>query len=228
MNDRYIFQKPPHRSRYAAYKRRLKAVFGLLLVVGVMGVFVYANLHTGPKNAAQTSPVINTEITGDITTYQSPYFKFQDSGDKWVLEKDRTTNSKFIYVKYHGQSLIGSIIFYVNQDTYMGAGTTRVLPVRLVNDNSFQVTSVSDPCVSQYGLNEPHLTKEIDDQGTRMYCAAGNDQYTVIVSEIGGDYHLHLKRPDGTPLLIEITYSSNEIDPSSSSLISVISSFQTI
>jgi hypothetical protein len=227
MNDRYIFQKPPRRSRYDEFRRLLRRLVILAAVIGVAAGFIFANLHGSPKPAAQSSPAKNTVISDNSETYTTPFFNFRDTGGKWVLEKSRSTSDTFIYDKYQSNTLLGEIVFYVNHQVYMGNGFTRVLPVRLANDNSFELTGVSDPCVSQYGANEPHITKEIEFNGTRMYCNAGDSQYSVVVAEIGGDSNLNMKLKNGTPVQIEITYKFDGLQPDASSLLNIISSFQT-
>jgi hypothetical protein len=228
MNDRYIFQKPPKRSRYSAYKHHLKLITGLLIVVGVLAAFIYANLHGSAKINPQISPVQDITIASPIQTFTNPYFKFTDSG-KWVLNQKSTTPSEVVYIKYAGQVIQGQVDVYINQvPISLYLATSRVLAVRIVNNNSFQVTGVSDPCSNQYAKGAPHRVGDITINGATMLCDPDTPNYTVVISQIEGDYRLHLQRANGNPIQFVIVYTNQSLQPNSQSILNIASSFQAL
>ncbi len=200
----------------------------MVAVIAVIVAFIVANLRQGKQPIPQSSPVGSAVISDNRQTYTSPYFSFQDTGGKWIFEKNRSNANTYIYDKYQATSLIAEIIFYVNQQPYFGNGFTRVLPVRIANGNSFEPTGVSDPCVTQYSPNEPHITKTIEFNGTSMICNAGDNQYSVVVGEVGGNYNLPMNQTSGIPLQLQISYKYDGVNPDSSSLLNVIRSFHTL
>jgi len=226
MNDRYIFQKPPRRSHYSAFRARLKILIGAMVLIGVIAAFIYVNLKASPKVVPQTSPEQNITISTPMQTFVNQYFKFSDTG-KWVLDKATTAN-KIVYIEYHGEEIQGQLDVYVNQVPIpLYLAVPRVLPVRLINDNSFQVTGVSDPCGDQYGT-EPHREKDVTINGATMLCDPDNPQYEVVVGQIGGDYLLHLKRTDGTPISFVIIYLDQKLDPDPQTIVNIAGSFQAL
>jgi hypothetical protein len=229
MNDTYIYQKPPRRSRYAAFRRRLKLIIGVLAAIILIGVFIYVNLRGGQKPPPAISPVQSSVISDNKQVFTGPYFKFSDTG-KWVLDKASTTANRFTYIDYLGQEIEGQLNIYVdvNNVPLPIEPVSRALPVRIVNDNSFQVTGVTDPCANQYPPGAQQVDKNVTVDNSGIYCDPGTPQYSVVFSEIGGDYHLPLKRANGAPINFEITYLNQDINPQPDNLLNIASSFQAL
>ncbi len=228
MNSRYIFRKPIRRSPYSELRRYVLIVSALVVVIGGIGYFIYSSLHGSKVQKIPISSVQQTVVSDNQSTFTGPYFQFRDTG-KWVLDKKDSTDQMFIYDKYNGQVLEHVLTIYVNQVPIpLNLEVPRVLPVRIVNDNSLQVTGVSDPCGNQYATGELHRVKELTINGAGMLCDPDSPQYKVVVSEIGGDYRLNLKTSKGTPVQFVITYLDDGLDPQPDSLLNVASSFQTI
>jgi hypothetical protein len=157
----------------------------------------------------------------------SPYFKFQDTS-KWVLDKARSTPDTFIYTKFRKLDVMAQMIVYVNHVPIpLYLATPRVLPVRPVNDNSFDVTVTSDPCGKTYGT-ELHKVKIVTINYAQMLCDPDSPQYYVQLAMISGDYRLNLKRADGTPIQFVITYKETTPDIKPQTLIRVAKSFQAL
>lgn len=226
MSSGYVYKKPVRRSHYSSFRRYLLMVVVLIAAFGGVGFFIYSGLQNNDK-ASPLSAAETTEITGNMRTFTNDYFEFQDSGS-WVLEKNNTTSQRIVYHKFRKNVLEAELIAYINQDPIpLYSAVPLALPVRLLNDNSFEVTNVSSPCVGQYAKGELHKVKEVSINGAKMLCDPDSPQYFVILSEINGDYHLHLKRPSGAPIEFVITYKDLGLDPQSDSLINIASSFKT-
>lgn len=222
----YVYKKPVKRSQYSKFRRYLIIAVILLGLFGLVGYYIYSGLHVAQKPSA-LSAVEQTEITGNQKTFTNDYFEFQDTGT-WVLDKNNSTADKLVYHKFNKNVLQAEMIAYLNQDPIpLYSAVPRALPIRIVNDNSFQTTNVSDPCVSQYAKGELHKVKEVQINSATMLCDPDSPQYFVILAEIGGDYHLHLKRSNGTPIEFVITYKDLGLDPRQDSIINIASSFKT-
>lgn len=225
MSRGYVYKKPVRRSHYSSFKRNLFIAIVSIGAIGGIGYFIYSQLHS-PQKSSPISAVENTEITGNKTTFTNDYFQFEDTGT-WVIDKHNSNSQKLVYHKFRKNVLEHEMIVYINQNpTPLYIEVPRVLPVRIVNDNSLSVTNVSDRCVNQYAKGELHKVKEVTINGAAMLCDPDSPQYFVILSEIGGDYRLHLKRPNGTPIQFIVTYRDLGLDPQPDSLINIASSFK--
>lgn len=222
----YVYKKPVRRSQYSKFRRYLITAVVLLGAFGAVGYYIYSGLHAAQKPSA-LSAVETTEITGGQQTFTNDYFEFQDTGT-WVIDKNNTTGDKIVYHKFQKNVLEAELIVYINQDPIpLYSAVPRVLPVRIVNDNSFQTTNVSSPCVNQYGRAEPHHVKEVSINSAKMLCDPDSPQYFVILSEIGGDYHLRLKKSNGTPVEFVITYKDVGLTPVADTITNIAGSFHT-
>lgn len=191
-----------------------------------VGIYIYNGLNR-PQKSSAVSKVETTEITGNKKTFYNDYFQFQDTG-QWIIDKNNSTPTKFVYHKFRKNVLEHEMMVYINQVPIpLYLEVPKVLPVRIVNNNAFQVTSVSDPCVSKYAKGELHKVKEVTINGATMLCDPDSPQFSVVISEINGDYRLHLKRPNGAPIQFVITYKDLGLAPLPDSLLNVASSFQT-
>lgn len=226
MSRGYTYKKPVNRSHYSNFRRRILFALVFLMVVGGVGFFIFTNVRTAPQSS-QLSAVETTEITGNKTTFTNDYFQFEDSG-KWILAKKNSSANRLVYDKYRKNVLEAEMIVYINQVPIpLYLDTPRVLPLRIVNDNSFMPTNVSSACVGNYAKGELHKVKEISINGATMLCDPDSPQYFVILSEINGDYRLRLKRPNGAPIQFIITYKDLGLDPQPDSLINIAGSFKT-
>jgi hypothetical protein len=60
-----------------------------------------------------------------------------------------------------------------------------------------------------------------------MLCDPDSTLYKVVLSEINGNYQLHLKRPNGQPLQFVIVYEDDGISPQPDSIMNIANSFKT-
>lgn len=226
MRQGYVYKKPVKRSHYSRFRRYLLTAIILLGLFGGLAYYIYSGLHAAQKPSA-LSAVEKTEITGNQQTFTNDFFEFQDTGS-WVVDKNNTTSNKFVYHKFNKNVIEAEMIVYINQDPIpLYSAVPRALPVRIVNDDSLQATNVSSPCGGQYAKGELHKVKEVTVSGATMLCDPDSPQYFVILAEIGGDYHLHLKRPNGTPIEFVITYKDLGLDPRPDSIVNIASTFKT-
>ena len=222
----YRYLKPVKHPFYARPQFYVPAVV-ILLSAGVFIIFNVRSTHRGNSDKnPPTSSVQSYVVSDDKETFTNNYFQFSDYG-KWVLDKKLSNSNVYIYEKYLGQELQGLLKVYINQvPSEPSLTATRVLPIRIVNDNSFQVTGVSDPCSNQFATGEPHRVKQMTINGAVMLCDPSSGVYTVIVSEIGGNYQLNLKNSQGKPITVVITYRNNMVAPQPDTVTNVADSFK--
>jgi hypothetical protein len=227
VNKPYSFQKPVRHGRYLIFRTSLWVALVAITAVIATCVYVYRGLNK-PSTSSPISSAENTEISDAHSTFISPYFQFQDTG-KWVLDKNGTTSNKFVYHKFRQNVLEHTLVVYVDlTPPPLDLEVSRALPIRIVNDNSFDVTNVSDPCIKQYSPTELHKVKAVTISGAAMLCDPDTPQYTVILSEITGDYNLRLKRGDGTYKKFIITFRDLNVYPKSASILNIASSFKAL
>lgn len=223
----YVYRKIIPKRWYSRLKIRSWILLAFLSVIGISVALITIDLNRSNKTAAPVSGVRTIPVEGNISTFRTDYFTFTDTG-KWVLNKNESTTQKYIYYKYHGQDIQYQLIVYVNQVPIpLYLATSRALPVRIVNDNSFDVTSVSGPCVGQYGQNELHKVRQVNINGADMLCDPDTPQYTVVFAEVSGNYQLKLKRQNGTPINFVITFRDLTLDPGPEDLLRIANSFQS-
>ncbi len=226
MSSAYVYRKPVRRSRYSEFRRRVMLVLIVLIPFIAVGIYIYLGLHNN-HTSQPISAVQNTEITGDKTTFTNDYFEFQDTGT-WVIDKTNSSASKLVYHKFRKSVLEAEMIVYIDQDPIpLYTAVPRALPVRVVNDNRLQATNVSSPCVEQYAKGELHKVKEVQVNNATILCDPDSPQYFIILSEINGDFHLHLKRPGGKPIEFVITYKDDGLAAQPNSVLNIASSFKT-
>jgi len=221
----YIYRRPVKRSHYSNFRRNLIIFIAAVIAVGVIAYLLLSGLHQ--KDQGVTSAATNTQVNGNLTTFTNDYFQFQDTGT-WVLSKHDSSSNRIVYNKYLKNVLQAELIVYINQTPYpLLIEVPRVLPVRMINENRLTATTVSNPCVSQYAKGELHKVKEVTISGALMLCDPDATNYSVILSEIGGDYTLNMKRPNGKPISFVITYKDDGLDPQPDSILSIASTFKT-
>lgn len=223
----YVYRKPVRRTRHVEFRRRMMTILIFLIPMIAVGVYIYLGLRNAKTAKPVTSAVENTQITGNKTTFFSDYFQFQDS-DTWVLDKNNSTASKLTYHSFRKNIQEAEMVIYINQVPIpLYLATPRVLPVRIVNTNKMMATTVSDPCGQEYAKGELHTVKEKPVAGTTMLCDPDSPEYYVVLGEIGGNYQLDLKRPNGTPIQFVITYKDTGLSAQPDSILNIANSFQT-
>lgn len=224
----YVYRKIVRRHWYGRFKFRRRVFVISLCLILLIALVLGFDLHRSNKKTSPTSNVQNVVVSDVVNTFTSDLFKFQDTG-KWVLNKQESTSSKFIYYKFHGNDVESQLIVYVNQIPIpLDLEVPRVLPVRIVNNNSFDVTSVSGPCIGSYSAGELHKVRIININGAEMLCDPDSPQYKVVLAEINGNYKLPLQTSDGKPLSLVITYRDLRQEPGDDSLLRIANSFQSL
>jgi hypothetical protein len=226
MRRGYVYRRPVKRSQYSNFRRYVFFTIILAALLGAAGYFIYSGLRTAPSSSP-LSKVQNTVVNGNEQTYTNDYFTFKDS-PTWVLAKNNSSASRVVYHKFNKNVLEAEMIVYINQDPIpLYSAVPRVLPLHIINDNSFQPTNVSQSCGGQYPKGQPHKVMPITINGARMLCDPDSPQYFIILSEIDGDYHLHLKTSAGKPIEFVITYRDDIDSNSPDAIINIASSFHT-
>lgn len=208
---------------------RLNIVVGFVLLIIIIGLGIIYDLHNSDTHKPQPVSKLQTEtISSGINTFHTQYFKFQDTG-KWAQDVPDSTANKFIFFKYNGLDVQYELSVYVNQTPIpLYLASSRVLPVRLVNNNSFDVTDVSDLCAKSYAPAQLGKEEIVNINGANMLCDPDTPQYTVELALIGGNYQLNLQRKDGTPIQFVITFRDLTMDPGPDTLIQVANTFHAL
>lgn len=226
MSQVYGYRKPVHRSR--AHRRYLAiTILAIFITSGIGGAYFYDQR----RNKNQPKPVSQVEsrsVSVDNKTFRTGYFQFKDNGN-WVLNTKESTNKKYIFYKHRGLLVEHQLVVYVNEVPIpLYLAVARALPVRIVNSDSFDVTNVSEPCGTLYVPGELHRIKNLKINEAEMLCDPDTPLYSVVISEINGDYRLNLKRLDGTPAQFVITYRDMTLEPGPDTLKNVITTFQAL
>jgi hypothetical protein len=201
-------------------------IFTLILALAIAALVI--DLIRSDSSKPETSAVENVVIGDAMKTYKTDYFSFQDTG-KWVLNKKDSTRTKYSYFKYLGVQPQYQLTIYVNENpTPLYSAVSRVLPIRLVNDNAFDATSVYGPCVKSYKSSELHTVKEVIIQGASMLCDPDTPQYSVVLAEVGGDWRLTMHRRDGSTAKYTIVYRDLSLDPEDGPLSQIADSFKSL
>lgn len=226
MSQVYGYKKPVRRSR--AHRRSLTlTLVAVFLVSALAGAYFYDDWRN-EKASKPSSQVQNQQITASTKIFRTTYFQFKDDGN-WVLNAKETTENKYIFYKYRGLLVEHQLVVYVNEVPIpLYLAVARALPVRVVNANSFDILTVSEPCGRLYASGEPHRIKSLTINGAEMLCDPDTPLYNVVLSEISGDYRLDLKRLDGSAVQLVITYRDMTLEPGPDTIKNIATSFQAL
>jgi hypothetical protein len=218
--------RPMQRGRY---RRRLLAAVVLLLVIGGAALAIYSDLRDADQNTGTpaTGPTYHKAIAA-AEVFKNSYFQFSDTA-KWQFMPNDSTASKYTYINYIAKLPAHSVTVYVNQTPpVIELATTRVLPVSVVNGNSFTVGPISDTCGSLFKPGELKRVRPQAIAGTTMLCVPDSPQYTAEVGQIGADYNLNLKRADGTTARYVIIYRNLTANPEPGPFLRIMRTFQAL
>src|SRR3990167_3863849 len=147
----YVYNKPHRHHPRTVFRRRLLVVVFALAVVGLAVFGLTYDLQNEQPKAVQSS-VTKSEIKESTQTFKSPYFQFSDYGN-WAYSKADSSEKEFVYYRYRGLVIEHSLTFLVDQTpTPLFWPTTRVLPVRIVNNSRLDPVTVAGPCVGSRRL----------------------------------------------------------------------------
>lgn len=217
---------PIHRRRY---KRRLfVAILAILLVIAAAIGIAYDIKHTSAEDNHKSVGATFTQTIAGPQTFRSAYFQFTDSST-WVYAANESTSNKLTYILYEAKLPAHSLTVYVNQTPLQSdLATTRVLPVKTVNGNSFSIGEISDPCSTLYKPTDPKSIHNVFLSGTNMLCVPDSPQYSVILGQIGGNYDLLLRRSDGELAQYIIIYNNLTVDPSPAPFLRIMQTFKAL
>lgn len=206
-------------------RKLLKSAAAVAIVLA--GAALYLNIR-GPHRLFQPVTTAQTRVISASTqTTISPYFQFQDSA-KWDLLQNDSNATTFVYARYRGSQPQQLLYVYVNRVPIpLDLATSYVLPVRVSNNNSFDVTSVSGPCLKSYG-GQPYKVKEVTIQLATMLCDPSNAEYSVQLAQIGGNYQITMRRPNGQPIQFIIIYKDVTGGTQPDSLLNIANSFKAL
>ena len=212
MAKHYVYNKPHRHHPRADFRRRLLLVIFALTVVG-LAVFGLTYDLQSEQTQAVKSTVTESEIKESTQTFKSPYFQFSDKGN-WAYSKTDSSEKEFVYYRYRGLAIEHRLAIHVDQVPIpLYPPTTRVLPVRIVNDNRLDPVTVAGPCVGSYAKDEPHHVKPVTIEGATMVCDPDSPLYTVVLSEINGDHNLKFRKSNGQPIQLVVAYQDMRLDP---------------
>jgi hypothetical protein len=215
------------------YRKRKRFIFRLkftifLIFVGIVaaGGYGFYTLFTDQvsnSSATSTSQVRSSYVASSGKVMQSPYFQFQ-ANKYWAEIKQESTPNKFVYRSIRSKLIEHEIVVYVDQIPSK-LEANRVLPVTIKNNNGLELGSVSDHCVKAAGgsrIDSP----EVAINNARFKCDADSTNYTVLLSQIGGNSTLRLKRTDGSTANYTIYYTNLKATPDPNEVSEVLSTFQ--
>lgn len=227
MRDSYTYRKTVRRHNYLVFRRRALAALLILIIGGTFAAFLLLDLNR-EVSKPDTSKIQTAQVSDNMSTFRVAYFQFRDTG-KWVLKADESNTSKYIYYKYKGLNVEHQLVIYVNQVPIpLYLASARVLPVRIVNNNSLDITTVSEHCVSHYTAAELHKIKTVSINQAQMLCDPDTPQYSVVLSQIDGNYQLNMARTDGSPVSLVVTYRDLRLNPGPDTLMNVAKNFQAL
>ncbi|MBI4033795.1 hypothetical protein HY379_02230 [Candidatus Saccharibacteria bacterium] len=228
MADKYTYRKLVHRHWYGKFRLRRRFVILFALILTVAAVVVAIDVTRNDASKPQTSATEDIEISDNIKTFQTDYFSFRDNGN-WVLNKRESTPTKFVYNKFRGVQPQHQLTVYMNEEPIpLFLAGSRVVPVRVVNNNTLDVTSVYGPCGSTYKPGELHKVKVVTIEGADMLCDPDTPQYSVVLAEVNGNWRLDMQRRDGSPVIFVITYRDQTLKPGPESVLRIAESFKSL
>jgi|GEM_PF-1189809 len=232
MKQKYRYGTKKYISPRESFGFRLKLLLVVLATILIAaGVFLYDFLTNDAAPQTPKSPTVVKSVNFDTKYFTSPYFRFTDS-DEWNFIQSQSMANKFVFQKYLPKSTLvqHQLIVYINTTPIpLDLAASRVVPVQINADNNgFTPGEVSGHCGKSYTPNEPHRVESRQISGTTMLCDPDQGQFRVVFAKVGGDYNLKLKRADGSYANYIIIYQNQKLDPDTSTVEQIASSFQAI
>lgn len=228
MADLYEYRKLVRRHWYGKFRLRRRYILAFIaLVLAAAGIILF-DLINSEETKKPASAVQTTQVGDVLNTFKSDIFEFKDTGN-WVFSKQDSNSQKYVYFKYRGVQPVGRLIFYVNQvPPPLELATSRVVPIRIVNHNRFDVINIYGHCVTTYATGEPRIVKAVTIEGAEMLCDPDTPQYTVVLSEVSGNWELNMQRKNGESVKFVITFRDITIDPGPESILTIAKTFQAL
>jgi hypothetical protein len=225
----YQINQPIQATHQRRYRRRSLLLTVILLVFGAVTAFViYDFYHLKHQNNKKPVGVTYEQQIAGPQTFTSSYFQFSDAS-KWVYAPNDSTANKLTYLLYASGLPAHSLTVYVNQTPLQDdLAVTRVLPVRLKNNNSFTIGSISVTCGSLYQPTDLKRVRTIALGGTSMLCVPDSPQFSVIVGQVGADYDLPLTRSGGEVAHYIIIYRNLTVDPDPTPFLRIMKTFKAL
>jgi hypothetical protein len=228
MADKYVYRKAVRRFWYRRFSIRRRYAIIFLIIVALGALVVVFDLLSTKKPQPKTSTAKSTSIESPLLTYQTDYFEFKDTG-RWVLNKQESTSNKYVYYKFRGVQPEYQLVVYVNQvPVPLYLASSRVLPVRIVNDRILDTTNVYGHCVATYQPGELHKVKVVTIEGAKMLCDPDTMLYTVVLSEVNGDWQLNMRRSNGEPIKFVITFRDQTLNPGPDTILKIAETFKSL
>lgn len=228
MADLYIYRKLVRRHWYRKFKLRSRVAILFAVASALAAAIVAVDLARNDAPGPQTSATQNIEVSDTMNVFQTDYFRFKDIG-KWVLNKRESTPRKFAYNKFRGEQPQYQMTIYVNEEPIpLYLATSRVVPVRIVNNNTLDATSIYGPCGSVYKPGELRKVKTVTVGGANMLCDPDTPQYSVVLAEVNGNWQLNLQSRDGSPVKFVITFRDQTSDPGPQTILRIANSFKSL
>ncbi len=218
---------------HSNYHRRKKLIRRLLLILVIAGLTA---IYFGGKYIIHTYLQEETQVTEtpvetvgyfepSTAIFRSSFFQFQAS-KSWTQDINASTADKFIYRSYNGPLIEHEMTIYINNipDDLV---VTRVLPVMLTDASQGLVLGpVSDYCGKKL-LDKKRLIQQTTVDGVKLNCNVDDNNYTILVGEVGGTTTLELARPGNTKANYAIFYRNVTASPNSVEIEQLLKTFQT-
>ncbi len=228
-NKDHVRVKYQHNRAFSApYERRLRRrrraikLFVLLILLGIC--FIVIDIYRSRSRPA-ISQVHQSVIEGP-KTFRSTYFQFDDYGD-WAPLASNSTPTKFYFYKRQGKLVEHELIVYVNEEP-PNLTASRALPITISVDGHFSPQDLTDHCQTKYGPNELHKPHPVSIGNTVVPCDPETPQFSVIFGQVGSNYVLNLKRPNGQTAKYIVVYRDLTVDPTTRTLLQIAKSFRTL
>lgn len=228
MTKTYGYKKPVRR-RHPFFKFYLAGAVLMLLAISAAAGFYFLDAKKNNSFVPQSSNIRDTYVSGAVKTFKNADFQFKDDAN-WVLSAKDSGSGKYTYLQYRGRQIDHQLIVYVNRTPIpLELATARVLPVKIINNNSgLEALTVSEHCVKSYGARELHRVQDKKIQNSLMLCDPDTPSYSVVVSEVGDDYRLKLKKPNGSDVQFVIIYKNQKLNPDAEKLIKITNGFKAV
>jgi hypothetical protein len=228
-NPSYRIDRQTHSEHHRRYHFLNLALF-LIVIAIIVGIVVAVTSLEKLGNASSKSAKSQTLIQhfAGARTFKNAYFEFSDTND-WQYAANDSTSNKIVYLLYADGVPARSLTVYVNQTPLQyNLATSYVLPVQIINSNTFSEGAVSAPCSSLYGPADRKVIKTVSLSETSFLCVPDSPQYTISVGQVGGGTNLDLMRSNGQATNYIIIYHDLSVTPDPSPFLNVIKTFKAL
>ncbi|MCA9347668.1 hypothetical protein KC930_03775 [Candidatus Saccharibacteria bacterium] len=223
---KYRYGRPATSAREQSTSRTIWRV-SLITLALMVPIIIYIVISTLPP-APVTGKTIDKGSFDPNTTIKTNWFSFRVAKTWQAVPELTKEDSLYTYREMQGPNPQGLLQIYINRKPVSSeAYFSRVVPVTIIDGNSFEVGDLQPDCTTT--TTDKNTQNFMANQANTLFpCWAGSPQLYIVAGEVGDDNYLTMSHGDGGSAQYMITYRNLAFIENDSTFSSVLKSFKSL